>query len=272
MSSSTDQTHIKTDLSKIIASIEKNRETNAISVFIPSLQQELQFKEISAKQRSELFGAMTDISMGRTLFNYTFSKILQENILDSSMFTKLKICDRAAIAIAYRINEYGDIYKFVDADGSNPVPINLSEYQNKLNNIDTEIYLKTSTFNIDGVEIQIKAPSIYREFLVDEKYKDQRITRDSEKSLEQIGELFIWELVKYIHEIKIENVDIILTDEIFCDYYDDISTIVKSLGAGIRNILKTIDELVTMVSNSILVEKDGIDYSLDIDAMFLLKE
>jgi hypothetical protein len=181
-----------------------------IEVWIPSIQNNVSFKEIDAKQQKAILGAAIDNSVYAQEFNNTFYDILKENILneDKSIVDSFTISDKAFIAIALRSQISDDLS--VKFDDDSVVKVSLQNF------IDvSKKYISPSVETIEikndsvTLNVEISIPTVKTELEYDENFKKLNKNINDIKTEKEIKTIvtdaFISETSKYIKSVKVND-------------------------------------------------------------------
>jgi len=168
-----------------------------IEVFVPSLKKKVPTKPLNLKQQKDLISSALDGLKGTLDFNRTLNKIIIEN----SGLTNLKVYDKLPFIVALRKHALGNKAGEI-------------ELQNVLNNIkDIPLNVKDESSIKQGIlKLTLKIPTLREENMLLNKC-EQEINTDQELLKEGIGKLYIYEIIKYIDIIQVED-DIINLDDI----------------------------------------------------------
>jgi hypothetical protein len=243
-----------------------------VEVWVPSIQKNLTFKEIDAKQQKNLLNAAIDTSVYTSDFIKVFYQILKENLLDenNSIIDTLTVDDKTSIAIALRcqISEEFNV-KFNDEVTEK---INLTEILNKFKNYQTpQSEVLDSESNNVKLAVEIANPTIKTELNFNEnfskEYKKEEEIKNNKELRNLISEAFICEISKYIKNIKVNNVDFSFGSLSF----NQKIKIIEKLPSGIlQKILEKISEWKLSVSDILTVKKGDLTKVISVDSLLFL--
>lgn len=201
------------DFDKALNILNQASESFTLDVWVPSLNKNVVFKQLDAKQQKELLSSVMDTSVYNVNFIKTFYNILKTNILekeiDISLFT---LFDKTVIALFLKRQISEDINIVFDEK------LQISE-KFKIDNIleRTKSYITPEPFITDSsnekfsIKVEMTYPTIKKEYDYDTEYKKNKKTEDL-KSTEEvqsiISEAFIGETSKYINKIWINDSEI----------------------------------------------------------------
>jgi len=239
----------------IIQLLQEIDKANIYSVYLPSLQKEVKFKQLNTEQYKRLIKTVVDSPIYNTEFTITINSIIKENIIDSEIVTtKLNVFDKLLFLIKTRIDCISPEYTF-----------NFSEDEIKEYNLSTE---NKSTINLMNVYTEFqKQPKSYtaKEFtheqyslfcslptletenkLEKELHKNMKLEISSPEELRTtVGETFINELSKYIEIIKI-NESAFSLDSL--DFKTRVKVVEQLPTRAINSVLKYIEDYKKLIA------------------------
>jgi hypothetical protein len=200
------------NINDLISVINKANDTFAYSVFVPSLNKEILFREINTAQQKKLVKSIIDSPIFNTEFIFTLREIIKENCVDTSVnVDELSIYDKLIISLYMRIYSIGTELtvnsKCPECDKLHSRIIKLNEL---LESVKDSISIKFSDIIEDETKtfkIYCEIPKISTEYNLEKEFrKNTKIDVKDEKDLrETLGNVFISELVKFISKIEITN-------------------------------------------------------------------
>jgi hypothetical protein len=199
------------DFVSALNALEQVSESFKVDAWIPSLNQNLSFKQIDGKQQKELLGAAMDTSVYNSTFTKVFYNIIKNNLIatDKSIVDKFTIADKASIALHLRskisntLNVFFDDKKFTIDD----VELNSVLEKFKSYKIPTPVTY-TAQNDVFKIAVEIKQPTIKSEVDFDEQFKDNLKAEDiktTENLQKVVTGAFIGEITKYIDNITIND-------------------------------------------------------------------
>lgn len=208
----TEENKKQANINDLINIINKANDTFAYSIYVPSLDKEVMFREINTSQQKKLVKSVIDSPVFNTEFIFTLREIIKENCVDSDInIDELTIYDKLMISLYMRIysigNELNITAKCPDCEKLHNRLIKLNDLiesvKEKINvNSFQEIEDDSKTF-----KIYCEIPKIKTEYELEKEFrKNTKIEVKDEKELrETLGNVFISELVKFISKIEITN-------------------------------------------------------------------
>jgi len=168
-----------------------------IEVFVPSLKKKVPTKPLNLKQQKDLISSALDGLKGTLDFNRTLNKIIIEN----SGLSDLKIYDKLPFIVALRKHALGNKVGKIELQGV------LNNIKNIPLNVKNE-----STIKQDTLKLTLKIPTLREENMLLNKC-EQEINTEQELLKEGIGKLYIYEILKHIDTIQVDD-DVIDLDDI----------------------------------------------------------
>jgi len=247
--------------SEIISQLDILNRDNFIPIYVPSLKKEVRFKSLNLKQQKNLLKSSIDETLTKLSFIINFHGILSENVLDSIDINDFYTFDRQAIAIALRAKCLDATYKFEDRD------LNLNDLVTTFPQANYDFaFEKDIIFNNFCVSLQ--APKLgFEKEMSQFSLNKLRTTADKDfKSV--IGELFVYELIKFVKTIKITKEDKTFEYSTQNQRIDDIVQIVEKLPSQINNQIldyiksyRDIEKYYAFLDN-VAIEVDGAFFTI----------
>lgn len=167
--------------------------SQAAAISVPSL---------NLKQQKDIISCVADGVAGLI----SFTRILNSVVLDATDDNTLKVYDRAPVAVALRVNALGHEYK--DADNK---PANLL---NVLNNIQKAYKKRTNdtcTVEYANVRVDLAVPTLYEENAIIKRLEEE-IKRNGDNNTKNLGSIYVYEIIKYIKAITIDDTTLEYSD------------------------------------------------------------
>lgn len=188
------------DFNKILSAVKSVTESQVVKIFVPSANEEFVFKPLTAKQQKDLVKTAAEKNSGIISFYETLNSIINTNSIKSYEFY---LFDREYIVTMLRALNLSNKLTVRD------VEYDLLQLQN--NRITMSDTIKTKIIETDDISLTcgiptLKTDSTYNTFL--NKATNKNIS-------ETFGDLFIFEVIKYIQRIKSASADVdIVLDEL----------------------------------------------------------
>ena len=234
------------DVSKFISKLDKLNNTK-LEVFVPSLNKQVETKTLNLKQQKDLIAPALDGIKG----TLNFSKTLNNIIIDNSGLKDLKIYDRLPFAVQLRKEALGN--KILTNDGQ----VKLDKILNNLQEVSFNIKSQ-ETVRHENLTIGLKVPTLQQENILLTNCI-QTISTLNDDLTEHVGVLYLFEIVKYIENLKIDDevVDmseikiserINLVERLPLAIYRDISEFIATVNKYENDILTVGGVLITIDS------------------------
>lgn len=209
----------KPSVNEILNKIAESKRRYAFPVFIPSLNKEVPFYQMTtAQQKNFVKASMSDdSSFSETM--YAIFGIIKENCADPTVNVgNFNLIDKLIIAISIRMMSIAPLYKVVvndikDAEG-NPLhaSVNLESLVKKIiKQFKGKTYGERITADGTDISVDIDIPTIADEVSIEKDFEEKaRIAASKEQSdsyAESMGDLYVLECVKYMRGITIKDGD-----------------------------------------------------------------
>ena len=260
------------DFNSALLALDEASNSFTVDVWIPSLQENLTFKQLDAKQQKHLLSAAMDTSVYNTSFIKTFYDILKNNILNNSFdINNLTLVDKICIGLTLKSQISDEIVVFFGEKNkiSNKFKIKPILDKFKTYKLPDPIIVesKNETFLI---KTELLYPTVKVEFDYDNQLKgnkkpeDVKTTEDVQKI---ISEAFIGETSKYIKTIWINDNEINLFDLNF----DKRTKIIEKLPSNlIQKIIDVVGIWKKDIDNILSVTHEEYTQTITIDSFMFL--
>lgn len=217
-------TNVSTFLKKV-----NNLKADHITAFLPSKGGVIKLKPLNLKQQKDIISSVADGVAGLI----SFTRILNDIIADSLVANDdtLKIYDRTPIALALRVNSLGSTVK-IDKETSidlNPILEKLKTHKKTLKD--------EETFTYNDVEVNVRVPSLREENFVIKKL-EEAVKRNGEDNSKNLGSIYVYEIIKYIHTVKYDDLTIDYTDLKISDRIDIVEALPLALNKQIISFIE----------------------------------
>lgn len=210
---------------------------------VPSNNKEITLKHLNTEQLKELIETVTDTVVINNNFDAVFYNILKSNILTSDInVDDFTIYDVYYIALQTRISCLSEIYTihFTEQEvqtyklPTNKHKINLKEILNskQLNSIANE------TITENHINITCKVPTVKDECDYIKYFADNLNTLLDKELQNVVGEIFIYEIVKSIKDIFINDTLVDFSSLSFKDRVDVVKQLPSTLTGKIITFLE----------------------------------
>jgi hypothetical protein len=275
------------NINDLINIINKANDTFAYSIYVPSLEREVMFREINTAQQKKLVKSVIDSPVFNTEFIFTLREIIKENCVDSDVnVDELTIYDKLMISLHMRIysigNELTITSKCPECDKVHNRLIKLNDLLDSVKeklNVSTykEIEDESKVF-----KVYCQIPKIKTEYDLEKEFrKNTKIeVKDENELRETLGNIFISELVKFISKIEVVNKEenkIIELDLLTMNFSDRIKLIerlntklLKGIVEYISSIKKEFDKILLLKINCDCDKKVEIEKRFSIDSNFFI--
>lgn len=215
-----------------------------------SLDSEIDSKPLSFKQQKNILSTIADGSVGIL----KFQKIINDIILDNTENEELLITDKLPIIMKLRFDSIGSNVKFDDevVDISKNLQVAESLKFPKLKQVK------------GSVVVDLKVPTLKEESKVINT-AIEFLKRDEQDAGKVIGNMYVFEIVKFIEKIKIGDKELVFSEIPVKDRLK----VVESMPLSVNTkIVETIESIKTIENTSLDVEVDGEKKRFDLDVSF----
>ena len=241
---------------------------NKVNTYARSVNADVSFLPLTIKQQKNIIKTALDVVLSPITFSLTTTEIIKENIQTK---TNLSIIDKPLILLALRANSLGTSYVI---DGEQKEVVDLSECLKRREAINIADLAETLTF--DNLEITTKVPSLEEDYRVNldcKRVLDSRKSNDNDKIKDLIGEVYVYEIIKFIDNIKV-TVD---------NKTDEIKFNILSINQKVETVeslpMAVTTKLIQSIANIRKVETDSLklmvgdkEVTINLDTAFFTKE
>lgn len=245
--------------STLLEKLSKISDENTISIFVPSVNKEIKFKTLNIKQQKDLIKTALDGAAAGATLNQALNDII---ITNSTEQIEFKIYDRYAIIMALRSASIGDIFNHKNEE------VKLSKMLKQcIKNYKQKEFEESKLIEYHVIKVQLELPNLSRDSKINEKFIKFATSRDnSENYGEAVGNLYVYEIIKFIKSIQIEGEE---------DLYEfanitvkDCAAVVESLPASLNTKIIEYIESIRDIENGFIETENG---QLEINAAFFTK-
>lgn len=200
----------------ILNSLKEVSDSFSLSIYIPSLKTNIEFKELNTKQQKELLETVTDTSIYKTKFTQTFLKIIKENLISKEVnIEQLTIYDKLYIGLFLR-SKISNTLNVVFSE--NPTYSEVIDIKPIVDNSVKYVHPEKETITLvkdnTTINVEVCVPTIVLESKYESELSKTYKKIDDVKNINDMGSLlsdaFIGEVSKYISKISFDdkNVDL----------------------------------------------------------------
>ena len=215
-------------------------------VFIPSTAKQTTAKQITLRQQKDIISTAVNGVLGALQFTKAINDVINDNVKGDNFYT----FDRVPALLALRVHSLGDQIK---ADNGEVVSIKPAlEKAKKVPNFKLETQVK-----IDNIKVNLRLPTLKQENVIVKRCIQEIDNLKSEDLSEAMGLIYIFELLKTIKSITIEDEtvefeDLKVTDRVKIieqlplELYDDITAFLGQLVKYEADLLAIDDTTITI--------------------------
>jgi hypothetical protein len=175
-----------------------------------------------------------------------FSKTLNKIITDNTGLTDLKVYDKLPFIVSLRKHALGN------KAGS----IELQKVIDNIKNISFDIK-DTTTVKKDGVQLVLRVPTLRQESILLSKC-DQEIDQDQELAKDGVGKLYIYEIIKYVDSLQIEDSVLEMDDIRIHERVKIVEKLPLSMYSKISDFIEKVNKY-----NSDILTVDDVEVNID---------
>lgn len=219
-----------------------NKEVN-VSVYVPSLKREVNFKSTNTGQQKALLKAAVDNPVFQTRFTIALYNLIAENCTEPDIVNKLTTIDSAAIAIQLRIATTGT--QHVIAQNGKKYTIDLAPIVEKFKTFEA---LEPNVINEAPFTVNVGMPLFVEQYNLEKQLREKTLNDQqiiSAQLTDTIGDAFVGEVSKFIKEITVfhNNTETVL-DYKALSYAKRHAVLEKLPSTLIKNVLKYMEKYV----------------------------
>ena len=174
---------------------------NDFKVYVPSLKKEVVARPITLKQQKDIISTTVNGVLGALQFTETINNVIIDNVDGDKFFS----FDRVPIIVGLRAHSLGDK---VRAENEQIVSLSSSLKQAK-----TPVKFKlTDKVSIDSIKIDLRIPTLVEENQIIKKCILEIDKLKSESLSEAMGLIYIFELIKHIDSVTVDEQTLIFND------------------------------------------------------------
>jgi hypothetical protein len=260
------------DFNNALKALGEVSDSFTVDSWIPSIQSNLTFKQLNAKQQKQLLGAAMDTSVYNTSFIKTFYSILKDNLITENVnIDNLTLVDKTCIGLSLKSkisNEitvfFGEKNKISNKFEIKPILDSLKEY------ITPKPALLEENNGSFLLKTEILYPTIKVEFDYDSQFKgnkkpeEVKTTEDIQKL---VSESFIGEISKYINKVWINESEVELNN---LPFEQRIKLIEKLPSSLLQKIIDKISEWKNNLDEILTVKYEDYTQTVNVDSIMFL--
>ncbi len=220
-------------------------------VSVLSTGKEIECSPLTFKQQKDLIGTIADGSVGSLKFN----RICNDIIITNTGSQDIRVSDKLPILLKLRIDSIGKIYKFGDNE------VDLEEVLERAK----KLKLRTHKIMGDKIKVELDAPILAQENKVIQTTVEI-VKKDGDEELgKSIGNIYTYEIVKYIKNVKFDELTVNFQDIPIKDRFKIVESLPLTLN---KDIILFIQDIKTKESEVLTVTVDNVEKTIDIDVSF----
>lgn len=215
-------------------------------IFVPSLNSQVKFTGLTAKQQKEVLQTVLDKDLTGVSFSILISDIIINNLIDKN--TNLSSADKNYIITCLRILSLSSKYKDLDDQEIDLTPL-------LTNNISLPKELTGITLDEGDLQVNVEIPSLIKDKLVNIETKKRIIASNgttTEITKDALGELYINEIIKFIKTLKTPKTQVNFDDMTFNQKFQIVEKLPLAITSKIIsfiNSIKDFDKKLFIINN-----------------------
>ena len=204
---------------------------NDFKVYVPSLKKAVVAKPITLKQQKDVISTTVNGVLGALQFTETLNNVILDNVEGDNFYA----FDRTPIILGLRSNSLGNKVK---ADNGKIVSLTTC-----LKNAKTPVKFKLSqTVSIDTIKVDLIIPTLVEENQIIKKCISEVDKIKTEHLSEAMGLIYIFELIKHIDSVTIDEQTVNFNDIKVLDRVKIVESLPLKLYEEITTFLSTVTE------------------------------
>ena len=242
------------NIKSFLDELKELNEKEYVDVYVPSIKKTLPFKPFSVKQQRDIIKTILSGIEGVVSTTIIFNNIIKDN---SSQAIDFKYYDRNKILVDIRRQSVG-----------NTITINNNSYELDTLPVYSFSPKEEETFKYNGITVTVRIPTLEEDTKITEKSVTEiiKLAGDEKKNGNSINILLVYELMKFIQTIQIDNNVINLCEQ---GTYDR-KNIIENLPLKLNNIILDFISKYKEQEQELFTFSDGT--KLNIDASFITSE
>jgi|TARA_R100001480_G_scaffold45454_1_gene58685 hypothetical protein len=225
-------------------------------VFVPSAKKEVTASQITLKQQKDIIATSVNGVLGALQFTKAVNDLIIENIANKTFYT----FDRVPVLLALRVESLGD--KIKNEKGE---VVSLNESLEKIKKVPT--FKLSNEVKINSINVELRIPTLEEENIILTKSIQEMDKLKSEDLSKAMGLIYIFELIKSVKSVQVEDelidfddlkvVDRVkIVEQLPLELYDNITSFLSQFTKYEEEIL-TINESTIAVDASLLDATTG---------------
>jgi hypothetical protein len=185
------------DLSDLLGQLEEFRDSNLHDIYVPSLDQIFQFKQLTVRQQSSIITGLIAQETQRNVFSY--NRVISDIILENKdVDCELSVIDKVPVLVQLRCATVGSDIEISDNS------IDLSAINFSLSGDEPEL-LKSHEYTNNGITVTYGIPTLKLDQDINNSAEKRWVNTEGE---DIVTELFKVEISKYIYSVKFDSSEI----------------------------------------------------------------
>lgn len=253
----------------LVNKIKQLSALNKVSAFLRSSNTRVELLPLSIKQQKDIIKTALDLITSPLTFANVTTDIINSNLTTK---TSVSVLDKPLLLLALRSNSLG-----------NETTVVVNEKDVKVNfkdNVDFDKQIDLSSVllpvSLDKIEVTLKVPSLDEDYRLNAeclKALEARKPKNDDKLKDLVGEIYIYEIVKFVNSIKFLD-----SDKIEETLFSNLSVqqrveTLEALPMALTNkIVDTISKIRTIEAEPLKINVDNTDSSISLNSAFFSRD
>jgi hypothetical protein len=181
----------------LLGELQAHYSENKFPVYVPTQANEANFTPISVKQHKTILKTDNNILLTAFQFNININDMILENI--NADGNNILLVDKASILLCLKAAQSDTTIKLtIDNDQHE---IDLKSHVSSFKNIKIPKKILSRNILLNKFKIKCKVPTLHYDNIINKSIKSKLIQKDSDTLLKSMGEIFVYEILKFIETI-----------------------------------------------------------------------
>lgn len=199
-----------TDFDKLLNDINRLNEQDEQLIYVLSKNDTVPFKPLTLKQQKEIITSTTHETPTMEFLN-VLDKIIEENCLDVD--TVVRNIDRSLIALQMRADSVGSVLELYNKQGET-LTVDLNTHIESVKNSSNDVEnMLNFTVKSESIRIDCEVPTLKQDGELNNRFSENNIKTDSDTLDKMVGDVYVYEVLKYIKTISTQQTKLNLQTE-----------------------------------------------------------
>lgn len=257
------------NLNDVIKELDSINESNTYSIYIPSLDKDVEFKPLQAQHTKDIIKALVDVENMQSSLPIVIFNILKSCLKERIDLNGLNIIDKQYLLLGLKLNNINTVYKQIIDDKE--IELDLKRHVEEIRHFEYD-FDKSYDIEDENLVLNLKLPTLQKEHKFD-LYQNNLVksTKGEQKTEALFQDVYCLLIGKFVESIEFKDKKKkVLFNELSVD---TIKKLVERLPNEIsHDAFNKIDELTKQINKALEYEVDGVQYTISIDNDFFVKQ